>query len=84
MERHPLDPIALVCGLVTLTAGVVALLHQLGAFHLGAAAVTVLGAGVLGAAGIVGVVLATRASATDSATGEATGSASPDPMPPAP
>lgn len=60
MERHPLDPIALVCGLVTLVGGVIALLHQLGVFHLGAASVVLIGCGLLGAGGAALVVLIAR------------------------
>ena len=64
MERHPLDPIALVCGLVTVAGGVIALLHQLGAFHLGPASVVLFGCGLLGAGGAALVVLMARHGST--------------------
>ncbi len=60
MERHPLDPIALVTGLVTLIGGVIALLHQQGAFHLGVGPVVLLACGLLGAGGVALVVLTSR------------------------
>lgn len=69
MERHPLDPIALVCGLVTVAAGVIALLHQLGAFHLGVASVVLLGCGLLGAGGAALVVLMARHGSTVEVSG---------------
>lgn len=68
MERHPLDPIALVTGLVTVVAGVIALLHQSGAFHLGFGAVALIACGLLGAGGVALVALTGRphgASASD-------------------
>ena len=60
MERHPLDPIALVAGLVTAIAGIVALLHQLGAFHLGLAPTVLIASGLLGLGGVVLVALTAR------------------------
>ena len=57
MERHPLDPIALVTGLVVVIAGVIALLHQLGAFSLGVGPVALIACGLLGAGGIALVAL---------------------------
>ncbi|MFN8051169.1 MAG: hypothetical protein U0Q22_07040 [Acidimicrobiales bacterium] len=42
MERHPLDPIALVVGLATVLGGVVALLQQTGVITLGPTVVATL------------------------------------------
>lgn len=64
MDRHPLDPIALVTGLVTLAGGGVALLHQLGAFRLGPGPVTLIALVVLGVAGAALVLLTGRSTAT--------------------
>lgn len=52
MERHDLDPLALIFGLVGLLAGFVALLHQNGALALGPAPVLALSVLVVGLAGI--------------------------------
>jgi hypothetical protein len=79
MERHPLDPIALVCGLVTVAGGVIALLHQLGAFHLGPASVVLFGCGLLGAGGAALVVLMARTPVPT--TGIGTDVVGPDPDP---
>jgi hypothetical protein len=57
MTRHPLDPVALVGGLVTLVAGVIALLHQAGAISLDLTKVVLMGLVVLGVAGGALVVL---------------------------
>lgn len=61
MNRHPLDPIALVAGVTSIVAGVVALLHQAGVVPLGPAAVITLALVVLGLAGAALVVLLQRA-----------------------
>jgi len=60
MNSHPLDPIALIAGLVTLVGGIVALLHQGGAMHLGPAALATIACVTLGLAGAGGVFLANR------------------------
>lgn len=58
MERHPIDPIALVAGLVTLAGGVIALLHQTGTVELGAEATAIVACIMLGVAGAAGVMCA--------------------------
>lgn len=58
MERHPIDPIALVAGLVTLAGGVIALLHQTGTVEMGAEATTIVACVMLGVAGALGVLCA--------------------------
>lgn len=60
MESHLLDPIALVSGVVTMIAGLLALLHQVGVFHLGVGPVVLIGCGLLGAGGVALVVLGAR------------------------
>jgi hypothetical protein len=60
MKRHPLDPLALVAGVVTVVAGVIAVLHQSDVIPLGLSAVVLLGLVVLGLAGAALVVLSTR------------------------
>lgn len=52
MERHELDPLALIFGLVGLIAGVVALLHQSDVISLGPGPVLALSVLVIGIAGI--------------------------------
>ena len=71
MRRHPLDPIALVAGVVSIVAGLVAALHQGGAISLGLPAVVLLSLVVLGLAGAGLVLLSSRPSA-DLATPGAT------------
>lgn len=60
MKRHPLDPLALVAGAVSIVAGVVAALHQGGAISLGLPAVVLLALLVLGLAGAALVLLTNR------------------------
>lgn len=60
MRRHPLDPIALVAGAVSIVAGVVAALHQGGAISLGLPAVVLMSLVVLGLAGAGLVLLSSR------------------------
>lgn len=60
MERHPLDPIALVAGLVTLTAGAIALAHQTGVIGLGPGPVALVALIALGLAGATLVMLSGR------------------------
>ncbi|MGB6059179.1 MAG: hypothetical protein WBF71_13060 [Microthrixaceae bacterium] len=57
MNPHPLDPIALVAGLVALSAGVIAVMHQSGAISLNLPLVIVLGLIALGIGGAALVVL---------------------------
>jgi hypothetical protein len=60
MRRHPLDPFALVAGVVAIVAGTVATLHQSGAIALGLPAVVLLALLVLGLAGAALVLLSSR------------------------
>lgn len=54
-DRHPLDPIALVGGILTIVGGIVGLLHQTGVIRLGPAPtiLLVLVAAGLGAAALI-------------------------------
>ncbi len=61
MKRHPLDPIALVSGLVATVAGIIALLHQGGAIALGLPAVLMMALIALGVGGAALVALSARA-----------------------
>lgn len=83
MDRHPLDPIALVAGLVTIVGGVIALLHQVGAFHLGPGSVFLIACIVLGTAGTALVLLMGRDAAAGRSADPSTGPSTPPP-PPAP
>ena len=56
MNRHPLDPIALVAGLVALIAGFTGLLHQSGAISLDLATVVLMALIVRGLGGAALVV----------------------------
>ncbi|MGB3412005.1 MAG: hypothetical protein WBA45_12505 [Microthrixaceae bacterium] len=60
MNPHRLDPIALVAGMVTIAAGLIAAMHQGGAISLNLALVVVLGLIALGVAGAALVVLESR------------------------
>lgn len=60
MNPHPLDPIALVGGLVAMTAGLIAVMHQSGAISLNLPLVVVIGLMALGIGGAALVVLESR------------------------
>jgi len=60
MERHPLDPIALVVGLSTIVGGIIALLHQTGAIRLGPGPLVLIACVVFGIGGAALVALTNR------------------------
>ncbi len=60
MKRHPLDPFALVAGLIALIAGFTALLHQSGTIGLDLTTVVLMALITLGVGGAALVVLDTR------------------------
>ncbi len=60
MKRHPLDPFALVAGLIALIAGFTALLHQSGTIALDLTTVVLMALITLGVGGAALVVLDTR------------------------
>lgn len=57
LERHRIDPIAFVAGLLTIAVGAVGLAHQLGAFELGASAVAILLAALVGLAIVTTIIV---------------------------
>ena len=63
MERHPLDPVALVAGVLTVVGGVVALLHQTGAFGLDVGSTGLIACVALGVGGAALVALTNRSGA---------------------
>lgn len=60
MERHPLDPIALIGGLLAVLGAVIALLHQTEVIDLGPAPVTLIALIAIGVAGAALMLLANR------------------------
>lgn len=60
MNPHPLDPIALVSGLVAIVAGIIAVTHQSGGISLSLPVVIVLGLMVIGTCGATLVILESR------------------------
>jgi hypothetical protein len=60
MERHPLDPVALLVGLAGIAAGVLALLQQAGHLHVDGATVAMVLCIAVAAIGATIVLLSTR------------------------
>jgi hypothetical protein len=60
MDRHPLDPVALLVGLAAVGAGALALLQQAGAFHVDGGAVAMVLCIVGAALGATVVLLSNR------------------------
>jgi len=65
VERHPLDPIALVTGLLAVAGGLIGLLHQTGVFALGPGAFTLVAVVAFGVAGAALVLLTGRRTPPD-------------------
>ena len=60
MKPHPLDPIALIAGLIAMIAGLIAVLHQSGVISLNLGLVIVFALMALGVGGAALVVLENR------------------------
>lgn len=60
MNPHPLDPVALVSGVIAIAAGIIGILHQSGAISLGLPLVIILSLIAVGVGGASLVLLEAR------------------------